>query len=131
MIVLDASMVIALLDGDDAHHAAATRVLADAGAVDLGISPITLAEILVGPTRDGRADQARALLDALDLKSIPWGPDTPARLAALRVASKLKLPDCCVVLAAEEAGFGTIATFDAQLARVAVERGLAVLDGGA
>lgn len=127
MIVLDASMVIALLDGDDAHHAAATRILRDAGAADLGISPITLAEILVGPTRAGRSDQVRALLDALDLQAIPWGPESPARLAALRATAGLKLPDCCVLLAAEEAGFPTVATFDDQLARVAVTRGLTVL----
>lgn len=131
MIVLDASVVIALLNGDDPHHRAAARVLAEVGAADLGISPITLAEILVGPTRHGRADQARALLDALDLETIPWGPDTPARLAALRVATSLKLPDCCVLLAADEAGFGTVATFDAQLGRVAAARGLDVLSGAA
>lgn len=127
MIVLDASVVIALLDGGDAHHAAATGILSEAGAADLSISPITLAEILVGPTRKGRADQAVALLDALDLQAIPWGPGTPARLAALRVATGLGLSDCCVLLAAEEAGFGSVATFDAQLARAAAARGLTVL----
>lgn len=119
----------ALLNGDDPHHPAAARVLAEAGAADLGISPITLAEILVGPTRHGRADQARALLNALDLETIPWGQETPARLATLRATTNLKLPDCCVLLAADEAGFGSIATFDARLGRVAAGRGLHVLDG--
>lgn len=129
MIVLDASVVIGLFDAGDPHHRAATRILAEANASDLGISPITLAEVLVGPTRHGRADQARALLQALDVETIPWGPDTPARLAGLRVDTSLKMPDCCVLLAAEEAGFRTIATFDAQLARVAASRGLTVLGG--
>lgn len=129
MIVLDASVVIALLDASDAHHDAAVRVLSAAGAVDLGISPLTVAEILVGPTRSGRADQVRALLDALDLQPVPWGSASPARLAALRATTGLKLPDCCVLLAAEDAGFRTIATFDVQLGRVAAERGLGVLGG--
>jgi predicted nucleic acid-binding protein len=130
VIVLDASVVIALLDGGDAHHEAATRILQDAGAADLGISPLTVAEILVGPTRVGRAEQTRALLDALDLQAIPWGPETPSRLAALRVSTGLKLPDCCVLLAAEDAGFGRVATFDGRLARVAVTRGLTLLGAG-
>lgn len=129
MIVLDASVMIALLNGDDPHHDAAARVLGEAGAADLGISPITVAEILVWPTRQGRADEVRSLLSALDLETIPWGPDAPARLATLRAATNLKLPDCCVLLAADEAGFGTVATFDAQLGRVAAARGLDVMNG--
>lgn len=131
MIVLDASVVIGLLDGDDPHHEAAAKVLAAVGATDLGISPITLAEVLVGPTRAGHADRVRAVLDALDVRTIDWGSEGAAQLATLRVATGLKLPDCCVLLAAQHARAKSIATFDLRLGRVAAERyGLSVLGAG-
>jgi predicted nucleic acid-binding protein len=50
--------------------------------------------------------------------------DAAERLAALRVATELKLPDCCVLLAAEDAQ-ARLLTFDARLAREAGRRGLA------
>ncbi len=127
MIVLDASVVIGVLDGNDAHHEAAAGVLSDVGAADLGISPVTLAEILVGPTRAGQADRAQAVLEAIDVRTIEWTAGASARLAALRVTTGLKLPDCCVLLAAEQAAADGLATFDDRLARVATERGITVL----
>jgi predicted nucleic acid-binding protein len=53
VIVLDASVLIAYLDQDDAHYAPAVWLLADAATngEDLAMSPITLAEVLVGPVR--------------------------------------------------------------------------------
>ena len=54
MIVLDASVFIAYLDRDDDHHAAAETLLARAIDDDLGVNPLTLAEVLVGP-RSGRS----------------------------------------------------------------------------
>ena len=49
MIVLDASVLIAYLDGSDDHHEAAERLLAAAIDDDLGVNPLTLAEVLVVP----------------------------------------------------------------------------------
>ena len=58
MIVVDASVVIALLDQDDAHHANA-RSLAETHVSDgFLIHPITLAEVLVGAVRNGRGTPA-------------------------------------------------------------------------
>lgn len=129
MIVLDASVVIALLDAGDVHNAAASNLLAGAGTTNLGISPVTLAEVLVGPTRAGRADEVRSLLHGIELEEIPWGPDAASRLATLRVMTGLKLPDCCVLLAVEQTRAESLATFDERLGRVAHERGVAVLSG--
>ncbi|HEX2416100.1 MAG TPA: hypothetical protein VHJ37_12890 [Thermoleophilaceae bacterium] len=46
------------------------------------------------------------------------------RLAHLRVESRLRLPDCCVLLAAQEAR-GRVLTFDQGLARAAGRLALA------
>lgn len=123
MIVLDASVLIAHLDGRDAHHAAATERLLDAAAEQFAASSITLAEILVAPTRTGRAAEARAALRTLDVRELPVPAGAAPRLAALRVETGLKLPDCCVLLAAEDAN-ATVVTFDDRLAREAARLGL-------
>lgn len=51
MIVLDASVLIGYLDGDDEHHEQAAALLAEAVDDDLGINCQTLAEVLVAPIR--------------------------------------------------------------------------------
>ena len=125
MIVLDASALIAHLDERDAHHAVATERLREHADEPFGASSITLAEVLVAPTRAGRLPAAQAALRALDVGELPLPPDAAERLAALRVETALKLPDCCVLLAAE-AERGTVLTFDDRLAREAARRGLSV-----
>jgi len=127
MIVLDASVLIAQLDQDDALHAAARERLRTAvkQRFDFGASTITIAEVLVSPTSSGTLRTARAALRALTVVELPLPSDAAERLAALRVETGLKLPDCCVLLAAE-ATDGAVLTFDERLASVAAERGLAV-----
>lgn len=124
MIVLDASVLIAHLDAADAHHARAARLLLDLADRPLGASPITVAEVLVGPARDGKLPAISATLDRM-LTVLPLETGAPDRLAQLRVDTGVRMPDCCVLLAAEQAGGGLV-TFDAILARVARQRGIAV-----
>jgi len=90
----------------------------------LGCSTVTLAEVLVGPARRARLDAARAALLQLDVAEIPLAEDAPARLATLRVETWLKFPDCCVLLAAQDAGADAILTFDEPLAREVERLGL-------
>lgn len=123
MIVLDASVLIAHLDQNDLHHALATERLLEVADRPLGASSITLAEVLVAPTRTGRLTAARAALSALGVHELPLPPNASERLAALRVETALKLPDCCVILTAEAAG-GAVLTFDDRLAREATRFGL-------
>jgi predicted nucleic acid-binding protein len=126
MIVLDASVLIAQLDQNDALHAAARQRLQTVvkQRFDFGASTITLAEVLVSPTSSGTLRTARAALRALKVVELPLPPDAAERLAALRAETGLKLPDCCVLLAAE-ATDGAVLTFDERLASAAAERGLA------
>lgn len=126
LIVLDASVLIAYLDGDDRHHVAAESLLAGASDADLGSSPLTLAEVLAAPARNGRLEQARAALRALEVRALPFPPDAAVRLAQLRASAGLTMPDCCVLLAAEDAS-AMVATFDERLGQAAAARGLAVV----
>lgn len=51
----------------------------------------------------------------------------PVRLAVLRAGTRLRMPDWCVLLAAEQM-HGGVATFDDGLGGAARERGLVVRD---
>lgn len=124
MIVLDASVLIAHLDSNDAHHARARAMFDDNPETPLGASEISLAEALVMPALAGRLKDAQWGLDRLGVIPLELGTDTPTRLAQLRAETNRKLPDCCVLLAAQEHR-GIVASLDADLVRAARELGLA------
>ena len=124
MIVADASVLIGHLDETDVQHDRATELLVDAAASPLAASTITIAEVLVGPARTGRLEAARAALEALTLTEVRLGSGASERLASLRARTNLKLPDCCVLLAAEDAGARAILTLDDRLAAQAAQIGL-------
>lgn len=126
IVAVDASVLVAHLDERDAHHEAATRLLLDAAGSELVACPITVAEVLVGPARTNRLGEAQAVLDALAVRQVALGFDAATRLALLRAQTALKLPDCCVLLAAGDAPAESIATFDERLAKVARGIGLEV-----
>lgn len=123
MIVLDASVLIAHFDGSDAHHAEAKLLLESTDGEPLGASAITLAETLVSPARAGRLDDAQNALERLGVDELTLGENAPGRLAQLRAETSLKLPDCCVLLAAQE-HTGAVASFDSGL--LAAARDLAL-----
>ncbi len=128
MIVLDSSVLIAHLDSDDAHHSRATEMLASIDVDEpLGASTMTLAEVLVSPARTNRLPQAIDALARLGVEEIIWAGDVSLVLATIRVTTGLKMPDCCVLVAAEQVK-GQIATFDKGLAGTAERRGIAVLE---
>lgn len=128
MIVLDASVLVAYLDGEDRHHEAAETLLAHAVDDDLAVNPLTLAEVLVVPARDGRLESVLAVLREVEIEALSLPADTAVRLAQLRVSTKLRMPDCCVLLTAEDAR-ASVASFDDRLAQTAEDRNLTVLRG--
>jgi len=125
VIILDASVLIAHLDGNDSHHDLAVGLLTRIGTQELAASALSLAEVLVGPTRAGFPDRALAALQQLGVTGIPINADSAVRLASLRAETGMKLPDCCVLLAAQESS-AKLATFDARLAKIARDRGTSV-----
>jgi predicted nucleic acid-binding protein len=126
VIVLDASVLIGHLDGRDPHHERAQELLVANAGVRFGVSTIGLAETLVGPARSGKLELARGALDQLAIEELVPGEDAAARLAVLRAETSLKLPDCCVLLAAQDYE-GIVASFDQGLARSARGLGLTVV----
>lgn len=127
MIVLDASLLIAHLERADVHHTRATELLLAHADDEFASSAVTLAEVLVGAVRAGRGESARDALADLGVRAIGLEADAAWELARLRVLTGLKLPDCCVLYAAQVQAPARVATFDAALATGAAELGVAVL----
>jgi predicted nucleic acid-binding protein len=123
VIVVDASVLVAHFYAKDSHHSQAEAVLLQTSGHPLAASSITLAEVLVGPTRIGKLAVARAALETLEVEEVPVRAGTAERLAGLRADTGLKLPDCCVLLAAQEVHADAVLTFDDQLSKRAQELG--------
>ena len=93
-----------------------------------GVSDVTLAEALVTPARVGHLEEVESALVALDIHEVPLGSGAPGRLAQMRVEVGLKMPDCCVLLAAQT-NEAALASFDAQLISAAEKLGIGVVCG--
>jgi predicted nucleic acid-binding protein len=126
VIVLDASVLIAYLDAEDAQHRRAESLLAREIDDEFVANPLTLAEVLVGPCRTGRLEAARLALRELEVAERPFPTDTSVRLAQLCADTGLRMPDCCVLLAAQDTS-ARVAAFDERLLRGAEDLGLVAL----
>lgn len=124
-MILDANVLIAALDAHDSHHSNAVDILSGSADEPLHCPDLTLAEALVAHARAGRYERARAYLDELGVKVYPLN-ECAEELSYLRATSRLKMPDCVVVLAAQRSG-EAVATFDGALAKAAMGRGLTVV----
>jgi predicted nucleic acid-binding protein len=124
MILLDASVLIAYLDGADAHHRRAVALLEREVDDELAVSTLTLAEVLVGAARGGRMADALAALGDLEVAERMFPADAAMKLAVLRASTGLRMPDCCVLLSAQE-DRARVASFDARLIASAESLGLA------
>lgn len=117
LIAADASALIAYLDPSDAHHDVAIQGLVEVD--NFVLHPLTLAEILVHPVRDGNEIAVTNTLAAIGMIQSPMTIDALA-LARLRVKSGLKLPDCLVLATAIWHEVGVL-TFDNALATAAAQ----------
>lgn len=123
MIVLDASVLIGHLEPADADHERAVELLMRCADDEFAASVISLAEIYVGAARAQRLADAQRMVALLRVSSLPLPASAGPRLAQIRVVTGLKLPDCCVLDAAERHD-ATVATFDTALATQAQRLGL-------
>jgi predicted nucleic acid-binding protein len=124
--VLDADVLIAHLDPTDTQHRRATACLQDAAAQGpLTASVLTVAEVLVHPTLGGLGERAFAALQAMDLVVLDIPADAAMQLASLRARTGRRMPDCCVLLAAERTG-GSVLSFDEKLRGSASEVGISI-----
>ena len=120
LTVLDAGVVIAVLDAGDMHHAAAAKALTDArDQGDALVIPVSAyAECLVSPSRSGPAAVATVdrFLDALPARVEPATRAIGAAAASLRAAHgpSLRLPDALVAATAVVLEADRVITTDAQ-----------------
>jgi predicted nucleic acid-binding protein len=113
LIVLDASVLIAHLDPDDALHASATSALLEYATDDLRLPASAYAESLVDPARKGRLDDARDAVAALEFEIVPLDRTQAERAASIRARERgLRLPDALVLACAESLGADVILTAD-------------------
>lgn len=123
-MTLDASVLIALSDAQDIHHEdAASFIRRSASMHALLIHPLNLAEAAIRPTQEGLADHVRRIWEFLGMQVVGVDDELPWRLASLRAATGLGLPDCCVLDTAQQSA-SQVATFDDRLARRARELGV-------
>jgi predicted nucleic acid-binding protein len=118
-LVLDASVVIALLDENDALHERAAAVIERARSDELILPASAFAEILVGPYRQSEEAVARfeKTLAEVPVRIEPLTATIARRAASLRAThARLRLADALVLATATEAG-AVVLTADRALAR--------------
>jgi predicted nucleic acid-binding protein len=113
LIVLDASVAIAALSADDAHHDAAVNALAGASDDELVLAATTRAEILVGPARVGGRVLTAARNFADGCETVPVSAAIADDAAALKARHRgLSLPDAIALVVAEMIAADAVWTFD-------------------
>ena len=119
LTVLDAGIIIAVLDSDDAHHQVAREALHHAleRGERMALPASAYAEAMVGPQRRdrGAATTVDAFIDALPAAVAPATRDIARAAAALRArhGRAIRLPDALVLATAEVLGAESILTTDA------------------
>lgn len=126
LTVLDAGVLIAILDAEDALHADAVRVLSDVRdrGDDLVIPVSAYAESLVWPSRRGSDAIAVVdrFIDALPARVEPASRSIAAAAAGLRAehGPSLRLPDALVVATAAVLGADRVITTDTRWPSMAI-----------
>lgn len=129
LTVIDAGVVIGVLDAADAHHATARAALADALARGdaLAMPASAYAEAQVGPARQGQEPMRRldAFLADLSAEVEPITRQVARKAARLRAqhGTRLRLPDALVLATAIHLHADRVLTTDARwpATEVAVE----------
>jgi predicted nucleic acid-binding protein len=113
LIVLDASVAIAALSADDAHHEAAVDALSATSDDELVLAATTRAEILVGPARAGGEILTAARDFANGCETVPVSVTIADDAAALKARQRgLSLPDAIALVVAEMINADSVWTFD-------------------
>lgn len=123
-IFLDSAPVIYYIDQNPTYFPIADAIFdaLDLKNIRIVTSPITLAECLILPVRQGNQSQQQLFTDILTSQNIAeFVSTTPAiarQAAELRVRYNLKLPDALQVATAIAANSDAFLTNDTQLKRV-------------
>lgn len=125
-VVLDAGVIIGLLDSDDSHHRSAVDFFQKVGSDEMVLPVSAYAECLVAPSSVGisavrKVDEA---LGDLGIRLVDATPSIAKRAAMLRAKhqGKLRLPDALVVATALQLEADLIVTTDEGWPRLASVR---------
>ena len=120
LTIVDAGVIIGVLDADDPHHGSSRDALRAAlvRRDGLAVPASAYAECLVGPARAGRVAmrQVDAFLADLAAEVEPITRQVAARAAQLRArhGKRLRLPDALVLATALHLGADRVLTTDAR-----------------
>ena len=123
-LILDASVLIGLLDTADAHH---DRAIDDVEAADregrqLLLPASAYSETLVAFARARRLEEARRAITAMGITIVSLTDTIAERAAELRAHhTRLRLPDAIVLATAQEMG-GSLLSYDRRLSQLAGKR---------
>jgi predicted nucleic acid-binding protein len=119
-LILDASVLIGLLDAGDAHHEQAVKDVdqADSGGTQLLAPASIYSEALVAFARAGRVADARYAIGAMGITVVPMNQAIAERAAEIRARhERLRLPDAIVLATARKIG-ADLLTYDDRLDKV-------------
>ncbi len=120
-LILDASVLIGLLDAGDAHHEQAVEDVdqADSGGTALLAPASAYSEALVAFARANRVADARYAIGAMGITVVPMNQAIAERAAEIRARNeRLRLPDAIVLATARELS-ADLLTYDDGLDKVA------------
>ena len=101
---------------------------AERGQLQIAVSTISLAELLVGPLKQGQDALAKRYEKALGaFELVPVSVEISSTAARLRANSGLRLPDALQAATALEIGAIALVTHDRDFTKL---RGLRILSGG-
>ena len=120
-LILDASVLIGLLDTADRHHNRAVDdvEVADSEGHQLLLPASAYSETLVAFARARRLDEARRAITAMGISIVPLNDRIAEQAAEIRAShDRLRLPDAIVLATARDLG-GRLLSYDRRLSRLA------------
>lgn len=123
-LILDASVLIALLDTADAHHERAIEdtEAADRAGRELIVPASAYSEALVAFARADRLREAREAVVGMGITIAPLTMEIAEQAAKTRSEhERLRLPDAIVLATARQQGAGLL-SYDDRLSRLARKR---------
>ncbi|WP_161968406.1 type II toxin-antitoxin system VapC family toxin [Curtobacterium oceanosedimentum] len=121
--MLDANVLIALLDRQDALHVRAFDLVEDHAWEAFCASAVTFAETLVRPSRLGLAYAHEASLRSVGVRIVPVSRAIARGVADLCAHERVGVPDATAVVTTQHAE-GRLATFDRRLGKLARRHGV-------
>lgn len=114
LVLLDSSVLIALLNPRDIHHEVAIN--SNSSGNQFLVSTISLTEIMPRAIKDGNAEAIWKALLAMTHAIVDLGVELSMSAARIRATTSLRTPDAIISATAQERG-AQLWTFDARLAK--------------